>query len=182
MEGYSEELIRIRGILRASPHGMSVTEIARTLGRNKHSVGRYMDILLVSGHVEMRMYGKAKVFTTSSRIPLDSLLGGSQDLILVVDRDNRVVRINDQFLAILGRARSDILGKNISFLPVSDPSFEPVFAAIRSSLKSGHFDTELRVHAGNEQIFRQKIIPTVFDDGGQGMIVLLENITDRKAA
>ena len=66
---------------------MSVTEIARTIGKNKHSAGRYLDILHASGHVEMRTYGKAKVFSLSSRIPLDTLLGFANDLIIVLDRD-----------------------------------------------------------------------------------------------
>ena len=33
-----------------------------------------------------------------------------------------------------------------------------------------------------DRIFREKIIPAVFEDGRQGLIVLLENITDRKSA
>ena len=61
MEQFQEELDQIKKILKSSHHGMSVTEIARTLKKNQHSVGRYLDILLVSGHVERRMYGKAKV-------------------------------------------------------------------------------------------------------------------------
>ena len=98
MKQFQDELARIRDILKQAPHGMSVTEIARALNKNNHSVGRYMDNLLVSGQVEMRLYGKAKVFTLSSRVPMDSLMGGTEDLILVLDRDNRIVRINDQFL------------------------------------------------------------------------------------
>jgi len=61
VDQYSTELLQIRELLRQAPHGMSVTEIARTLKKNMHSVGRYLDILHVSGQVEMRTYGKAKV-------------------------------------------------------------------------------------------------------------------------
>jgi DNA-binding IclR family transcriptional regulator len=53
------ELARIRELLREHLQGMSVTEIAGALGRNKHSVGRYLDVLRASGQVEMRTYGMA---------------------------------------------------------------------------------------------------------------------------
>ena len=121
---YPEELIRIKELLKESPHGMSVTEIARTLGKNKHSVGRYLDILYASGQVEMRTYGKAKVFSRSSRIPLDTLLGFAHDLIIVLDKDLRIIRINDQFLTLIRKPRNEIIGKNISFLPFSDQCAE----------------------------------------------------------
>jgi PAS domain S-box-containing protein len=182
MQPSRDHLTRIREILKDAPHGMSVTEIARALDRNNHSVGRYMDILLVSGQVEMRSYGKAKVFTLSSRVPMDSLMGGTQDLLLVLDGDNRIVRINDQFLHLLKKTRHEILGKNISYIPPSDSTGELIFSTIRSSLESGRLDTELCLKDPGDQVFRQKIIPAVFEDGGKGIILLLENITEKKSA
>lgn len=182
MKQFQAELSRIREILKNAPHGMSVTEIARTLKKNNHSVGRYMDNLLVSGQVEMRLYGKAKVFTLSSRVPMDFLMGGIQDLILILDNENRIVRINDQFLSVIKKTRQEIVGKNISFLPSSDNASEAIFSSIRTSLESGILDSELPVKLDGDRIFRQKIIPAVFEDGKKGLIVLLENITERKSA
>jgi len=182
MKQFETELDQIKEILRSSTHGMSITEIARTLRKNQHSVGRYLDILLVSGYVEMRMYGKAKVYSLSSRIPLNTLMGGLHDLILVLDRDNRIVRINDQFLQLVKKARKDIEGKNISFIPLHEPITEILFTGIRSSLESGIVDREIVMMKECGAIYRQKIIPTVFEDGEGGTIVILENITERKSA
>jgi PAS domain S-box-containing protein len=182
MKQFQAELDHIKEILRSSSHGMSITEIARRLNKNQHSVGRYLDILLVSGYVEMRMYGKAKVYSLSSRIPLNTLMGGLHDLILVLDRDNRIVRINDQFLQLLKKARKDIEGKNITFIPLREPIIEIIFTCIRSSLESGIVDREIVMKKECGEIYRQKIIPTVFEDGESGTIVLLENITERKSA
>jgi PAS domain S-box-containing protein len=182
MKQFQAELDHIKEILKSSSHGMSVTEIARILNKNQHSVGRYLDILLVSGHVEMRMYGKAKVYSLSSRVPLNALMGGLHDLILVLDNENRIVRINDQFLRLIKKAQKDIVGKNISFIPLSEPIIETIFTSIRSSLESGLVDCEVAVTKKGQEIYRQKIIPTVFEDGESGTIVLLENITERKSA
>jgi PAS domain S-box-containing protein len=182
MKQFQAELDNIKKILKSSPHGMSVTEIARTLNKNQHSVGRYLDILLVSGHVEMRMYGKAKVYSLSSRVPLNTLMGGLHDLILVLDNDNRIVRINDQFLQLLKKARNDLQGKDIAYILPSEPITEIIFSNIHSSLESGLTDKEIVLDKECGRVYRQKIFPTVFEDGESGTIVLLENITERKSA
>ena len=182
MEPIKEEFIKIKEILKNSPQGMSVTEIARALNKNKHSVGHYLDSLLISGHVEMRTYGKAKVFSLSSRIPLNSFMGYAHDLILVLDRDQRIVRINDQFLDLVKKSRSDILNKNPATLSFFDQPAQTIFSSICSCLESGVYNKELSVKNDKEQVFFQKIIPTVFEDGERGIIILLEDITKRKSA
>jgi len=182
MKQFQAELDHIKNILKLSTHGMSITEIAHALNKNQHSVGRYMDILHVSGHVEMRMYGKAKVYSLSSRVPLNTLMGGLHDLILVLDNDKRIVQINDQFLRLVKKARKDLLGTDIAYILFSEPLTEIIFSSIRSSLESGQTDKEIVLEEEYGGVYRQKIIPTVFEDGERGTIVLLENITERKSA
>ena len=72
MQNYPQELALIKNVLRQNPEGMSVTDIAKALNKNKNTTGRYLDILLISGHVDMRTYGMAKVFTLSQRVPLSA--------------------------------------------------------------------------------------------------------------
>ena len=182
MEQFKEELIRIKEILKSSPQGMSVTEIARALNKNKHSVGHYLGILQVSGHVQMRNYGKAKVFSLSSRVPLDSMFGYTEDMVIVLDQDERVVRINDPFLAFIQKPRTEILGNLFSSLKGTGPSAEGVFEEIRQSLKNSIFDQEIEIKKPYPRFYRQKILPAVFDDGKQGMIIILEDITAKKSA
>jgi len=182
MEPIKEEFILIKEILKNSPQGMSVTEIARALNKNKHSVGHYLDRLLISGHVEMRTFGKAKVFSLSSRIPLNSFMGYAHDFILVLDRDQRIVRINDQFLDLVKKPLCEILNKNPATLSFPDQPAQIIFSSICTSLESRLFNTELFLKNDKEQVFCQKIIPTVFEDGKQGIIILLEDITKRKTA
>jgi PAS domain S-box-containing protein len=182
MELFKEEFIRIKEILKQSPQGMSVTEIARALNKNKHSVGHYLGILLVSGHVQMRNYGKAKVFSLSSRVPLDAMFGYTDDMILVLDQNERVVRINDPFLAIIQQARTEIIGNLFSSLKCGGTAGEEIIERIRESLKTGILDQEIEIKKPALRFYRQKILPAVFDDGKQGMIIVLEDITLKKSA
>ncbi|MFA6129312.1 MAG: PAS domain S-box protein [Bacteroidales bacterium] len=182
MEPFKEEFILIKEILKDSPQGMSVTEIARALNKNKHSVGHYLGILQVSGYVQMRNYGKAKVFSLASRVPLDPMFGYTEDMIVVLDQDKRIVRINDPFLTFIQKSRTEILGNSFSSLNVTGSAVEEIIENIRVSLKNGIFDQEVEIKNPALQFFRQKIRPAVFDDGKQGMIIILEDITAKKSA
>src|SRR5512139_405958 len=116
MQDYPQELSLIKDLLKENPKGMSVTDISKALKKNKNTIGRYLDILLISGQVDMRSYGMAKVYTISQRVPLSAMLSFSQELIMVLDNELRIVDINDNFLKLLHLPREDTLGKNISFL------------------------------------------------------------------
>ena len=74
MQDYQHELMRIRELLKKDPDGMSITDLSKLSGKNKSTVGRYLDILLISGQVDMRTYGMTKVFTLSQRVPLSAML------------------------------------------------------------------------------------------------------------
>lgn len=182
MEPVREEFNQIKEILKNSPQGMSVTEIARALNKNKHSVGHYLGILQVSGHVQMRNYGKAKVFSLASRVPLDSMFGYSKDMIIVLDQDKRIVTINDPFLAFIQQPRTEVLGNLFSSLRITGSSAETIFEQIMQSLKNNLSDQEIELKKPTSRFYCQKIRPAVFDNGKQGMIITIEDITAKKTA
>ena len=182
MDQFRDEIQTINEILKNTSQGMSITDIARAMKKNKHSVGRYLDNMLISGQVEMRTYGKAKVYTRSTRVPLDTILGYAEDLIFVLDQDSRIVRINPQGLDFIKKTRNELIGKNIQFLTFSESRISVFFEKIRASLASGILDEEILLPGNEERIFRKKLIPTVFEDGRKGMTILLEDITKKKEA
>lgn len=103
---------------------MNVTEIAHT-----HSIKTgiwlgYLNILLCQG-IEMRMYGKAKVCSLSSRVLFHNLMGGLLYLILILILilvyNNRIVRVNDQLLHLIIKARKNLSGKDIAYILFSEP-------------------------------------------------------------
>ena len=180
MDHFRDEIHTIKEILKNADQGMSITEIARAMKKNNHSVGRYLDNLLMSGQVEMRNYGKAKVFTLSTRVPLDTIMGFADDLIFVLDKNSRIVRVNPRILDFFKKNRTDFIGKNIQFLTFPEPWIAVFFERIRASLVSGTQDEEILVSGEEERVFRKKIIPMVFEDGERGITILLEDITIKK--
>ena len=172
------EFLLIKKILKQNPEGMSVSEIARALGKNKNTTGRYLDILLISGQVDMRTYGMAKVYTLSQRVPLSAMLSYSKDMILVLDRDSRIVQINDTFLAFLHRARDEIAGRNLASIPSPDFDLHHfLLSPVHPPTEETEQIVSARVSGGGERIFKQKAIPTVFEDGSRGTTFALSDIT-----
>ena len=58
-----------------------------------------MDTFLVSGQVEMRTFGKAKVFFIFKRVPVSAMLNLSSKMMLLVDEDLRIIPANDALLS-----------------------------------------------------------------------------------
>ncbi len=179
MQDYQQELIVIRDLLKKNPNGMSVTDISKALKKNKNTIGRYLDILLISGQVDMRTYGMAKVYSLSQRVPLSAMLSYSKELIMVLDSESRIYDINSNFLNLLHLSRAETIGKNISFLQSPEVDVHELLENLSSDMVEKECTITFQVRENGERIFHEKCIPTVFDDGAQGITIILEDETDR---
>jgi len=179
MQDYQQELIIIRDLLKKNPNGMSVTDISKALKKNKNTIGRYLDILLISGQVDMRTYGMAKVYSLSQRVPLSAMLSYSKELIMVLDSESRIYDINSNFLNLLHLPRAETIGKNISFLQSPGVDVHELLENLSSGMEERECTITFQVRENGERIFHEKCIPTVFDDGAQGITIILEDITQR---
>ena len=168
MQDYQQELVAIKDLLKKNPEGMSVTDISKALKKNKNTIGRYLDILLISGQVDMRAYGMAKVYTISQRVPLSAMLSYSKELIMVLDEESRIIDINENFLKLLKLPREDTLGKNIAFLQSPEVDVHELLDTIPTEKGSQESEVTFHVKDTGDRIFHQKCIPTVFDDGRKG--------------
>jgi PAS domain S-box-containing protein len=178
MQEYQQELTIIKDLLKKNPKGMSVTDISKALSKNKNTIGRYLDILLISGQVDMRSYGMAKVYTISQRVPLSAMLSYSKELIMVLDTELRITDINDNFLKLLHLSREDTLGKNISFLKSPEVDVHELLDTVTTDIGNQETIVTFQVKDEGERIFHQKCIPTVFDDGQKGITLILDDVTE----
>ncbi len=176
MLDYQNELALIKDTIRKNPGGMSVTEIAKELGRSKNTIGRYLDILLITGQVDMRAIGMAKVFTLSQRIPLSAMLSYAKELIMVVDEESRIVDVNGNFLNLLHLSRENTVGKNLAHVRIPDVDVHELLLTITKKPED-ETPVTIRMKDGSERIFTRKLIPAVFDDGSKGITIILEDVT-----
>jgi PAS domain S-box-containing protein len=179
MQDYQHQLRQIRELLKNNPDGMTVTDLAKALGKSKNTTGRYLDILLISGQVDMRTYGMAKVYTLSQRVPLSALLSYSRELIMVLDADSRIVEINDNFLVLLHLSRQNTIGKNLLYINSPDVDVHELLETLSAGSAEHDHQITFSLKGKGKRFFRQKSVPTVFEDGRKGLTVILEDITGR---
>jgi PAS domain S-box-containing protein len=178
-----DKITKIKNLLKFRPKGLTISDISQHLKMNRNSVAKYLEILLISGHVEMRSFGAAKVFFISNRIPISAMLSFSSDHILVLDNELRILQINDNFLKFLDLDKDALLGRDITEPALSFLQELPFHAILKKKPEKRELAAEISVlKNGSRSYFWTKVIPTVFDDGGQGLTVILEDITHQKKA
>lgn len=169
----------ILSLLRDNPRGMSVTEIAEAAHLNRNTIARYMDTLLVSGQVEMRTFGKAKVFFISKRVPVSAMLNLSSEMVLLVDGDLRVIQVNEVLLSFLSVTSEEITGSLIYEGPAKPLCSDMLTDQIRHAIHGESIRGELRIFRNNQEYYLdQKIYPMVLADGKPGVTVVLDDITE----
>ena len=175
------ELDHIRKILMDNPKGLTIEDIAKKLPLNRTSTAKYLNTLLISGQAEMRTFGRAKVFTLSRRVPVSQMLNLSSDLLVVLDKDLVVSQVNEPFIRVFGLSRELMVGMPLTRSPfvsfLSDATLALITEAARGTEQTGTDQLEV---GGKGYFFRIKMIPIVFDQGGQGLAIILEDITELK--
>ena len=61
-------------ILKENPQELNITGIVNKIGINRNTADRYLKTLLVSGQVEMRHFGMARIYAFSNRVPQSAML------------------------------------------------------------------------------------------------------------
>jgi PAS domain S-box-containing protein len=176
-----EKVGRIKMILKWNQRGTTISDLAVRMKMNRNLVAKYLDMLLISGQVEMQVIGAAKVYFLSRRVPVSALLELSSDLVIVLDHDRKIIQMNEPALSLLENRNESPVGKT------PEDCKSPVMASIgaiisdKSAAKSGEGITELSGSVqGKERHFRIKRVPTAFEDGTDGITLIIEDVTAQK--
>jgi PAS domain S-box-containing protein len=182
MQPDQEKFDKIKRILKSNPKGCTIMELSRKLNTNRNSVAKYLEMLLVSGQVEVETFGTAKVYVLSQRIPISTLLDLTADLIVVLDSDLKIVQTNDNFLTFFGKERKDLAGTPLPAHELPPITLLPLESLLWEVSQKGEIVKDLSfLKGGREYFFRIKFVPSVFDHGGRGITLLMEDVTLQKS-
>ncbi len=157
-------------------------ELSRKLNTNRNSVAKYLEMLLVSGQVEVETFGTAKVYVLSQRIPISTLLDLTTDLIVVLDSELNIVQTNDNFLTFFEKERKDLAGTPLLAHDLPPITLLPLDSLLWEVSQKGELVRDISfLRGGREYFFRIKFIPSVFDQGGRGITLLIEDVTLQKS-
>lgn len=184
MDGYQREISLIKKVLSENPKGMTVTDVSRKIKINRNSVAKYLDIMRISGHVDMITFGPAKVFFPSRRVPILDMLNYTSDYILVFDSNLKITMANDSFLNFMKISREELIGQTINetFSKVFKDHAE-MLVGIKEALDGKKLTQDIDLKMNKEHyFFRINIVPTTFEDGRQGGTIVIKNNTHHKIA
>ena len=173
-----EKITRIKRLLKSRPKGLTISDISQILKLNRNSVAKYLEILLITGQVEVRLYGNAKVYSLSQRVPISSMLKFATELILILDSDQKIIDVNDNFLSFFSVQKDSLLGNDIRSAGIPRLAESIPAEMMTDSGRMGEGKREIHLtRDGAEYYFALKIVPTVFDDGSKGFTLIFEDVT-----
>ena len=160
---------------------MTISDLSSEMKMNRNLVAKYLDMLLISGQVEMQLIGAAKVYYISRRVPVSAMLEFASDLVIMVDDNQRIHSVNEQVPLLLDEQRDALIGKRID--EITNPFIKSLpflgseenQATDRESVSEFSFDIK-----GEERHFRIKKVPTAFEDGTNGITLIIEDVTAQK--
>ena len=160
---------------------MTISNLTTKMKLNRNLVAKYLDMLLISGQVEMMNVGVAKVYFLSQRVPVSAMLEFSSDLIIMIDHDGKILQVNEPVLVLLDEKRESLLGKRID--EIVNPFIHdlPITPEGKDQNGGKEIVTEKTYLIRDDKYhFRYKRIPTAFEDGNHGFTFIVENIIHRK--
>ncbi|WP_165077235.1 PAS domain S-box protein [Methanogenium sp. MK-MG] len=182
MPSEQELLDRILNILKFKSKGMTITEISHVTNIHRNSIAKYLQVLLASGKVDVQLIGNAKVYTLSRRLPINSMLHCSPDLIVLLNQDRRIIQVNDKYLKYFNLDENDILNREINNPEIPVISDEAIFPLIDRSIENGEICSKEITYAydGKRYYFFVKYIPLVLEGGEHGLILIIKDFTEEK--
>jgi PAS domain S-box-containing protein len=182
MPSEQELLDRILNILKFKSKGMTITEISHVTNIHRNSIAKYLQVLLASGKVDVQLIGNAKVYTLSRRLPINSMLHCSPDLIVLLNQDRRIIQVNDKYLKYFNLDENDILNREINNPAIPVISDEIILPLIDRSIENGEVCSKETTYAydGKLYYFFVKYVPLVLDGGEHGLILIIKDFTEEK--
>ena len=175
---YDRELTRIKNFLKGSSKGYTVTEISRAIDINRNSVAKYLDVLCISGAVELKVIGSAKIYSLTKRIPISSILSLSSDYIFVLDDDFVISYVNEKVLNFEKKTSEEIVGKTVEGSGLSLLSIPDINRVLQECTHGNDIIKEIEVrNNGKPSYFRAKFVPSILENGKRGILVILDDIT-----
>ena len=178
---YDRELARIKNFLKGSSKGYTVTEISHAIDINRNSVAKYLDVLCISGAVELKVIGSAKIYTLTKRIPISSILSLSSDYLFVLDDEFIVTYVNEHVLNFEKKTSEDVIGKSVDKAGLLLLSLPDIDSILKECTQGKDILKEIEVNNdGKTWYFRAKFVPSILENGKRGILIILDDITEIK--
>jgi PAS domain S-box-containing protein len=99
---------------------------------------------------------------------------------IMLDKDLRVLDINDPFLSLLHKSREEVIGSNIDYLSLADLSAQELVGRLATAIREKRMLEDLTISNETEHYYKARILETLFEDTSTGFMVILIDLTEHK--
>ncbi|MBP1927804.1 PAS domain S-box-containing protein [Methanolinea mesophila] len=184
MSGKEDRYTQIREFLQERyPGAVSISTISRSLNMNRGSVAKYLEVLQSHGHVIMKPFGKAKLYSSARNVPFDDIFDFLSDAIVILDADLHILMVNKSFIDTFNiRSGRNVVGSDLSRINLALFNNPTIWENINRIANSQTFINEmLLIEQGTERIFLTEFVSTVLPSisftGKPGIMITLRDIT-----
>jgi PAS domain S-box-containing protein len=170
-----EVLTRILAVLMNHPAGLNILEIAELTGLNRMSVAKYLDVLTAQETVEVRMFGRSKVYCFAGRrLPVAAFREHLPLHYVITDSTLTVTQLNDYVPRTVGKvgiSLPEMFQGHVANYDECMVAFEAALAGNPSTV------TAERLFPEGSRFCELFCMPVRFPDGSPGMLSLSVDIT-----
>lgn len=173
-----EHYRNIIGLLRDAQKGLTIEEISKNLNLSRITTTKYLNSLFVSGQVNMRKLGPAKVYTLSARLPAGQILSQLSDLVLILDESYTIREVSESFLQAFGLTKDQLENHTISSTSIGPGLIDRIRDPVKQAMAGKESVVNAWIPVQKERrAFRIRIVPLAFGWGDKGVVVMLEDRT-----
>ena len=167
-------------VLSREKRPISITDIAKKSGMDRHAVARNLEVLEILGKVRKIQKGKANKYFLVKSLPVSGLIDISSDLIVIINPDLEIQYLNNAALHYFSLSPSQIIGKKLRFgtLPLisrhdivhelENYSFEKVIKKMYQSEQGRWFEITI---LGVYLLFSPNLIGIIATDISERMVM-----------
>ncbi|MCX6690468.1 MAG: PocR ligand-binding domain-containing protein, partial [Methanoregula sp.] len=176
-----DDISKIKDLLKKDQRGLNIREISENLKINRNSVAKLLEILTAKEEVEIRVYGQSKVYQLAQQVPLSDLMKFSSNFIITLNYDLRIVQANDAFLHYINIPKSEVLHTRLMDIPTNLFKDSEILPAADTAImgKENHLEICVKTNT-HDTYYKITFTPAHFQDLSRGVILFLENITEKK--
>lgn len=164
--GFPTDADAIRSLIADHPDGLSIHDVAITLGIHRNTASKYLEVLHSQGLLDIRKVGATKLYYTSLRVPVSCVMRLFSDPVFAIDRERMIRSANEAALELVGLTLEECQGRPLASLEnIAGPgvydAVQPVFrgqTVTYQGLCQTHQKTGCRI----------KAFPVRFDTGRSG--------------
>ncbi|WP_317136451.1 PAS domain-containing protein [Methanochimaera problematica] len=175
-----ETISKLMGIIRRHSKGISTSGISRESGLNRNSVSKYLEILVILGHLDVNPIGNAKIYSVARRVPVVKLLDNVSDSVILIDSDEKINFLNNSYADLAKIKKDEFL--SLSLDEANLPYFPTELYSLARGCIAGEKQDDLVRSYGimGDLHLKFHFIPVVFGKGHKGAAVIIENISREK--